>query len=299
MNGMRLKKIAIFSALLLTSVLLMQFVWHVSDPEGEVAGLPNEKVNLALRRTAHQLLKEAGDSTSQIAPVERTSARGWQIRLEHAFDYDRLPNILRESFGVHGISLDYDVAVLRCLDKELMLGYNFTDFMQQSDAPCAGRSLPSDCYLLSVNFAGGLQPQGSLPLAGWFFSGALAVVLYGLWLKRRPAPSQETVPEPAADTAWLHFGQSRLDVGNLRLVCANSNQSLTYREAKLLHLFARHPNQVLERGFIIENVWADEGVLVGRSVDMFVSRLRKMLRDDPSVQFVAVHGVGYRMEVAA
>jgi len=38
-------------------------------------------------------------------------------------------------------------------------------------------------------------------------------------------------------------------------------------------------------------------ILVGRSVDMFVSRLRKMLRDDPAVQLVAVHGVGYRMEV--
>jgi DNA-binding response OmpR family regulator len=55
---------------------------------------------------------------------------------------------------------------------------------------------------------------------------------------------------------------------------------------------------VLERNFIIENVWADEGVLVGRSVDMFVSRLRKLLRDDPSIKLVAVHGVGYRMEVA-
>jgi hypothetical protein len=299
MNGMILKKIAIFSALLLTSVLLMQFVWHVSEPESEAAGLPNEKVNLALRRTAHQLLKEAGDSTSQIAPVERTSALVWQIRLEQAFDYDRLPNILRESFGVHGISLDYDVAVLRCFDRELMLGYNFTDFMQQSDAPCAGRLLPPDCYLLSVDFASGASQQGSLPLAGWFFSGALAVVLYGLWLKRRPVLPGETTSAPAADTAWLHFGQSRLDVGNLRLVCGNNNQSLTYREAKLLHLFARHPNQVLERGFILENVWADEGILVGRSVDMFVSRLRKMLRNDPSVQFVAVHGVGYRMEVAA
>lgn len=296
MNGMTLKKITIFLTLLLVSVLLMQFVWHVSEPEGETAGLQNEKVNLALRRTAHQLLKEAGDSTSQIAPVEHSDAYIWQIRLEHAFDYDRLPNILQESFGVYGIVLDYDVAVLRCFDNTLMLGYNFADYAQQNDAPCAGRSLPPDCYVLSVNFADGAEQGSNLPLVGWFFSGALAAVLYALWLKRRPAPEKVASGAPS-ETGWLHFGQSHLDVGNQRLVCGQKSQTLTYREAKLLHLFAQHPNQVLERSFILENVWADEGVLVGRSVDMFVSRLRKMLRDDPSVQFTAVHGVGYRMEV--
>ena len=64
-----------------------------------------------------------------------------------------------------------------------------------------------------------------------------------------------------------------------------------------MHLFVTHANQILERSTIIEKVWADEGVLVGRSVDMFVSRLRKMLKDDPTIQIVAVHGIGYRLEM--
>ena len=71
---------------------------------------------------------------------------------------------------------------------------------------------------------------------------------------------------------------------------------LTYREAKLLHLFVKNQNQLLERSFILENVWADEGIQVGRSIDMFVSRLRKFLRADPTLRLVAVHGVGYRLE---
>lgn len=64
----------------------------------------------------------------------------------------------------------------------------------------------------------------------------------------------------------------------------------------MLCLFASSPNQLLERDFILQQVWADEGVLVGRSVDMFVSRLRKKLALDPSIGIVAVHGVGYRLE---
>ena len=92
------------------------------------------------------------------------------------------------------------------------------------------------------------------------------------------------------------FGNSRLDPGNQTLISGASRHALTYREAKLLHLFASHPNQLLERDFILQSVWEDEGIIVGRSVDVFVSRLRKLLRDDPGVRIVAVHGVGYRME---
>jgi DNA-binding response OmpR family regulator len=81
------------------------------------------------------------------------------------------------------------------------------------------------------------------------------------------------------------------------LMCGGKSQSLTFREAKLLQLFAENPDQLMEREFIINRIWADEGVLVGRSLDVFVSRLRKKLADDPSVAIVAVHGVGYKLEV--
>ena len=70
---------------------------------------------------------------------------------------------------------------------------------------------------------------------------------------------------------------------------------LTYREAKLLQLFVSHPNQLLDRGFILRHVWADEGILVSRSVDMFVSRLRKLVEVDAAAPryIQTVWGVGY------
>ena len=84
---------------------------------------------------------------------------------------------------------------------------------------------------------------------------------------------------------------------NLILVSGSTSFNLTYREAKLLSLFIGNKNQVLERDFILKSVWEDEGIIVGRSVDVFVSRLRKMLSTDSLVKISAVHGVGYRMEV--
>jgi DNA-binding response OmpR family regulator len=72
---------------------------------------------------------------------------------------------------------------------------------------------------------------------------------------------------------------------------------LTFREAKLLEYFASHPNEVLNREQIQDYVWKDEGVIVGRSLDVFISRLRKILKSDESISIKNIHGVGYKLEV--
>lgn len=128
-----MKRIAPFAALFLLSMLLMQFVRAVSEP-GQHPGLSTEKVNLALRRAADLLLKESGDSISRVPPVEKVTTNVSLLRLEHSFNYDLLPTIRQESFEVHSITDNYDVAVLRCLDGMLELGYNFEDFSQNNSA---------------------------------------------------------------------------------------------------------------------------------------------------------------------
>lgn len=284
MSRFTYRKFALTGALLLLALALMQFLQSPQKP-------PSEKINLALRRTAHHLLAAAGDSTSRIPPVQQVTPGTWLIRLEHPFDYDRLPALLQESFDRHGIRQTYDVAVLRCFDGELQLGYNAVDYARDSTVPCGGRDIDAECYNLQVTFAETSPNAGLLwllLLAGAALAGAL------FFLKKRRPDQMAAAP---AEIPGMPFGNSRLDVPNLMLWCNGVRHELTYREAKLLHLFANHPNQVLERAYILQHVWADEGVLVGRSLDVFVSRLRKMLRDDPSVRIEAVHGVGYRLEV--
>ena len=99
------------------------------------------------------------------------------------------------------------------------------------------------------------------------------------------------------DKLTLKFGNTTFDTVNQRLDCQGKQTELTYRETKLLKLFCSHQNKLLERDFITKVVWEDEGIIVGRSVDVFVSRLRKLLKDDPSVKIVNVHSVGYRFEI--
>lgn len=72
---------------------------------------------------------------------------------------------------------------------------------------------------------------------------------------------------------------------------------LTSKEAKLLRLFCIHQNKVIDRDIIQKAIWEDEGYFVGRSMDVFISRLRKIFKDDPGVAIQTIHGIGYKLDV--
>ena len=259
-----------------------------------------EKVNLALRRTADRLLRAAGDSTSRIPAVQQTNPQTFRIQLGRSFGYEQLPRLLRASFQLHGVTGAYDVAVLDCATGTVQLGYTASDLQGDRSVPCVGRSRTAGCYVLQVTFAATTNPPGQ-SIALWpvlSLGGLLTCLVVVVWYRKkigRPLPEQP--PLPKAVVSSLHFGHSFLDITNQTLTTGSHQHNLTYREAKLLRLLVNHPNQLLERDLILKLVWEDEGVTVGRSVDVFMSRLRKLLHDDPTIKIVAVHGVGYRLEV--
>ncbi len=279
-------------------LLALPFIaWFLpATPNAAQDDLPPAKVNLALRRTADGLLRASGDGKSRIPAVKQVDPEVWQVMLEHPFQYDSLPALLQASLDVYGIQTPYEVAVRNCFDATLELGYHQSDYLEQKSVPCGGRIMPEGCHYLEITFLGTTPPTPSFwankAWIMWLLLGILAGFGF-FWLQKKPKPA---APIAETNTDWLEFGQSKLDVAGQVLLCAGTRATLTFRETKLLRLFAARPDQLLERDFILQEVWADEGVLVGRSVDVFVSRLRKKLAADPSVGIVAVHGVGYRLE---
>lgn len=301
-----MKKLGILLAILWMGTGLLQIIWHLEQEPAQPEPVSAEKVNLALRRTAHLLLQEAGDSSSQIPPVKRLNLEVWSLRLTQQFKYERLPVLLESSLNLHKINRRYDVVLRNCNDGTLILGYNAEDVTTAQNTPCSGRDMQKECYDIELRLLPGTRPTVPLPLMAWLLVGLLAAPLYYAGKKRLDKNAEESSENHsgAMDAAnnpaheGIHFANSWLDVANQTLRCGETYHKLTYRETKLLHLFVLQTNQVLERGYILDKVWADEGIVVGRSLDMFVSRLRKLLREDPDVQIVAIHGVGYKMEVA-
>jgi len=301
---MRVVRLVAGSGLVLLLGLL--FVRFISNVPSEVAtaGNRSDKINLALRRTADRLLRAAGDSTSRIPAVQQPNPQTFRVALGHAFDYDKLPALLQQSLAVHHISGVYDVAVLDCKTGELQLGYSVNDLFgkENKGVACDGRAMKAGCYMLQITFAPDTpsekqQPLWPLMAVGSVLVGALLVGWRWSGLVRA-AEEPQPLDQPLIERPNLiHFGQSHLDLGSQTLVCGAEQHNLTYREAKLLRLLTSHPNQVLERDQILKLVWEDEGITVGRSLDVFISRLRKLLSSDPTVKIAAVHGVGYKLEV--
>ena len=83
----------------------------------------------------------------------------------------------------------------------------------------------------------------------------------------------------------------------LRLKNDKETIVLTQRESELLEFLCHHPNKVLKREEILSNVWGKNDFFLGRSMDVFMTRLRKLLATEPSVAIETIHGVGYRFTI--
>lgn len=93
------------------------------------------------------------------------------------------------------------------------------------------------------------------------------------------------------------LGGYHFDSINLRLTGYNQEQKLTKREAAILKLLAENKNKVIERSLVLNLIWGDDNYFNGRSLDVFITKLRKYLKDDNKIQISNLHGVGFKFEI--
>jgi DNA-binding response OmpR family regulator len=125
------------------------------------------------------------------------------------------------------------------------------------------------------------------------FSNEELVLRIKAILKRHPQ-----MQEQSADKSKIAIGKYLFDFANYELKFEEKKRKLTKREAELLKLFCEHRGQLLERELIANMIWGDDSYFVGRSMDVFITKLRKYLSDDPALSIINVHGVGFRLEGA-
>ena len=89
------------------------------------------------------------------------------------------------------------------------------------------------------------------------------------------------------------------DTENLTLTLGGNVQSLTKKEAQILKILYKFKNQVLPREVILNTVWGQDDYFVGRSLYVFITKLRKYLKDDETIQILNIHGVGFKLEIKA
>ncbi|NLR92734.1 MULTISPECIES: response regulator transcription factor [Flammeovirga] len=99
------------------------------------------------------------------------------------------------------------------------------------------------------------------------------------------------------DPHEIKIGNYILDFPYQKLQIGDDTRKLTTREAELLRFLHRHRNSLIKREYILQEVWGDDDYYKGRSLDVFMSRLRKYLKDDPTIEILNVHGIGFKFLV--
>ncbi len=122
------------------------------------------------------------------------------------------------------------------------------------------------------------------------FSMEELILKINIFLKR-----SNKVTESA--TALYSIGEIQFDAKNYFIVKGEEKITLTRREADLLKLFIENKNTVLKREKILTALWGSNDYFLGRSLDVFVSRLRKIFAGEPGISFDNVHGIGFKCTV--
>ncbi|MCD8271069.1 MAG: response regulator transcription factor [Parabacteroides sp.] len=111
-----------------------------------------------------------------------------------------------------------------------------------------------------------------------------------LALLNRPVAVEDT-PQAVVFT----IGQYTFHYPHQTLQISDQTEALSHREAEILRLLCLHANDVLHRKPVLLELWGDDSFFNARSVDVFITKLRKKLKADPSVQIVNIRGIGYKL----
>lgn len=286
------------------------------------------QIQIALRRVGHHMLLASGDSTSRVLPIEKVSDRyKLQFATEFAFDPDQIITLVDSLVLQAGIAKGYIVEMEECGTGQVVHSYEVSSKTKKEDVACKGRALPRACYNLFFTIldednkpyafqnASAVTPSDykddkqsstylkfGLPLLAMVL--LVASVLYMRRRKLEPeqiTTTEENEEQPVRSAQHnehiITIGAYQYNKHNMMLSMNNESVELTGKESDLLLLLHTSINNTIDRDVILNAVWGDDGDYIGRTLDVFISKLRKKLEADPNLKIVNIRGVGYKLVV--
>lgn len=253
------------------------------------------KQELLFRKIGHEVLLQAGDSTSRVLPIQKIAANNYSIRFEKEFSFqpDSLVNIITKALANSNFSEDYVVNVFNCDGTSVQFGYAITRNQKNDIIACSGRIQPKSCYLINLKFQNSILNSSE---KNYLFSGLPVLACVGLLIFSAVKSNRFKIIQKGIKNP-IQLGNTIFDNYGRQLLINEIRVSLTSKEAKILMMLAQPSNTVVERTRLQKEIWEDEGVIVGRSLDMFISKLRKKLENDPTIQLLNIHGKGYKLVI--
>lgn len=271
-------------------------------------GQAEQHTLVSMRMIGHQILLDIGDSTSRVLPIEKVEGR-YKIQFDTQFDFvpDSLVSTINKVLLSTQMTSGYIMEVLSCETDKVVYSYEIGNLKGKHMIPCRGRDQPKACYYLLFTLIENEAMSDTLPIsrsaattetvaeenrAHYALFALPVMLLAGVVLVIRKKQQQ-----PKPNPNLIAIGDYQFDTLSAELILGEERVELTSKKADLLMLLHDNLNQTVERGVILNKVWGDEGDYVGRTLDVFISKLRKRLEADPKVKIVNVRGVGYKLVV--
>ena len=287
-----------FLVLLPLATLIIFFTVYASSKDA-TSHQEETKYQAALRLIGHKLLLSAGDIRSRVLPIKELKRDQFQIHFEHplSIEPDSLFNIISQTTKLSLLPNDYTVEVFTSPGEEVVYSIVNSSIDSNTIVPCLGRSLPKGRYFVTISFTSS-GPAVSNWLAG-FALLLFSTYLITFYFKRQKNKVVNLKDQAPVIKNGLQIGEFLFYADQRYLSIKDEKIELTDKETKLLHILASAPNIVIDREKFQKEVWENEGVIVTRSLDVFISRLRKKLEKDGSIRLINVHGKGYKLELTA
>ena len=106
---------------------------------------------------------------------------------------------------------------------------------------------------------------------------------------------RRTKGKKSRESTVYRLGQFTFDTQKQLLQIGEKQTKLTIKENELLALLCSHSNEILQRDFALKTIWIDDNYFNARSMDVYITKLRKHLKDDPQIEIINIHGKGYKL----
>jgi len=247
-----------------------------------------KRTHIAVRAIGDGLLTHAQDLSSPVLPVQEIDERVLRLSFQNpiAINPDSL-SMLALTHLKSDIAQQAIVQVLDAATGEMVYGFEI-NHLEPVDIPCLGRTLPKSQYHIDI----GLYDQKPAWIGlNVFTIGILGFALVSItFLGMSFSKKNERQSE---DRPFIEAKGVRLDLHTNLIIFADQQIKLTNKEAQIFSILLQDAGQLVSRDHLTQEVWLKEGVVTSRSLDMYISRLRKKIKVLPQAEIVNEHGRGY------
>ncbi len=244
----------------------------------------NHSVSVALYTVA--------DSMSENVSVEKRSSNYFYVTTNSPLSPQKVDTMVRKELAARNIVLDYELGVYKAEDDSLVYG-NLVKAKNWDSRKSAHGAIDDTNKNFAILFSSGKNQR-----FGQMDIGMLVVSLLIASLISWAVFFKDHGRSPTGEHHQIQLGNSLLDFHNQNLIVNELTYSLTHKENQLLKLFFKNPNQVIDRDVFLTEIWEKDGFFVARSMDVFVSKVRKYLRADEKIKIENIRSKGYRLLVS-